>query len=52
MARRDKRTVKKRSKAQRVHVKKGRRPRLRARAKVGYGAKLRRAKKARAQHKK
>jgi hypothetical protein len=48
MARRSKRLVKKRSKAHQKHVKKGRKRRLHQRRKVGFGAKLRRAKKLRA----
>jgi hypothetical protein len=47
MARRSKRRVKQRSKAHRKHVKKARARRKGAHPKVGYGAKKRRAKKAR-----
>jgi hypothetical protein len=47
MAGRDKRRVRKRSKAQRKHVKKQRARRIKSRAKVGYGGKLRRRKAAR-----
>ncbi len=52
MARRSKRRVKQRSKAHRAHVKKQRRRRKGAHPKVGFGAKRRRAKKARTQAKK
>jgi hypothetical protein len=44
MARRDKRTVKKRSKAHKKLVKSGRRRRIRQRRKVGYGQRIRRKK--------
>jgi hypothetical protein len=48
MARRSKRRVKQRSKAHQKGVKAKRRVKKRARAKVGYGTKLRRAKRIRA----
>jgi hypothetical protein len=51
MAKRSKRRVKQRSKAHQKHVAKGRKRRIRSRRKVGYGTKLRRAKKARAKKK-
>jgi hypothetical protein len=52
MAKRSKRRVKQRSKAHRKHVKKGQVRRKKSRRKVGFGAKLRRAKKARGGSKK
>ncbi len=47
MAKRDKRRVKKRSKAHRKGVKKSRKRRLHRQRKVGFGTKRRRVKKAR-----
>ena len=47
MAKRTKRRVKQRSRSHQRHVAKKRKPKLRARRKVGYGPRLRRAKKAR-----
>jgi hypothetical protein len=51
MAKRNKRRVKQRSKAHQKLVKKKRKRRLHSRAKVGYGTRKRRAKKARAKKK-
>jgi hypothetical protein len=47
MAKRSKRRVKQRSRAHQRGVKAGRKRRVKARAKIGYGARKRRAKKAR-----